>query len=178
MSASIATASSASLEQMYRLECGWLTGWLRAKMGVHPDRAADLTQDTFVRVLLDTSRAEIRQPRSYLATIARGLAIDLFRRQDLEQAYADYLAHTSLDTYPSPESQALVLEALHTVDRLLQGLKPKAREAFLLSQLEGLTYAEIAKTLDLSVSCVKKYMVQAVTHCLLHPDLQAYATEC
>lgn len=41
------------------------------------------------------------------------------------------------------------------------------RQAFLLSQLEGLTYAQIAGQLNVSVSSVKKYMARATEHCLL-----------
>jgi RNA polymerase sigma-19 factor, ECF subfamily len=59
-----------------------------------------------------------------------------------------------------------VVEALMEIDALLDGLPPKARLAFLLSQLEGLPYAEIAQRLNVSLSMVKKYMLQAVTHCM------------
>ena len=50
---------------------------------------------------------------------------------------------------------------------MLDGLSRKARAAFLLSQLEGLTYAEIAERLMVSVSSVKKYVARATEHCLL-----------
>lgn len=62
----------------------------------------------------------------------------------------------------------MVLETLHEIDALLDGLPPKARSAFLLSQLEGLKYADIATRLGVSVSMVKKYMLQAMTHCMGH----------
>jgi len=163
---------------MYRRERGWLMGWLRMKMGVSVDRAADLTQDTFVRVMLGTPVRDIHQPRSYLATIARGLAVDLFRRQDLENAYLDYLATCANQTMPSPEERAMVLETLLEVDTLLQGLGPKVRQAFLLSQLEDLTYSEIAQTLQVSVSSVKKYMAQAVEHCLMFQLTLTHARTC
>jgi hypothetical protein len=41
---------------------------------------------------------------------------------------------------------------------MLDGLNGKTREAFLLSQLDGLTYSEIAHKLGVSVSSVKKYV--------------------
>ncbi|MNT22513.1 putative RNA polymerase sigma factor FecI [compost metagenome] len=50
---------------------------------------------------------------------------------------------------------------------MLDGLGPKIKQAFLLSQLEGLGYAEIAQRLGVSVSSVKKYMAKAAEHCLL-----------
>ena len=167
MPTSYAIPPPTGVEKMYRQERGWLMGWLRMKMGVSAERAADLTQDTFVRVLMGTAVQDIQQPRSYLATIARGLAVDFFRRQDLERAYLEYLATSAPSLSPSPEERAMVLETLVEIDTLLQGLGPKVRQAFLLSQLEGMGYAEIAHTLQVSVSSVKKYMVRAVEHCLL-----------
>ena len=100
MSSTYATSHAQGLEQLYRQERSWLVGWLRMKMGVSADRAADLTQDTFVRVLLGQAAQHIQQPRSYLSTIARGLAVDFFRRQDLERAYLEYLAANPRPTWP------------------------------------------------------------------------------
>ena len=51
---------------------------------------------------------------------------------------------------------------------MLTGLGSKVREAFLLSQLQGLRYSEIAERLGVSVSMVKKYMAKATEHCLLY----------
>ena len=53
------------------------------------------------------------------------------------------------------------------IDAMLDGLSGKTREAFLLSQLEGLTYSDIAQKLGVSASSVKKYVARAVEHCLL-----------
>ena len=50
---------------------------------------------------------------------------------------------------------------------MLNGLPPKVREAFLLSQLDGLTYAQVAQRLDVTVRTVKRYMAQAFEQCIL-----------
>jgi RNA polymerase sigma-70 factor (ECF subfamily) len=45
---------------------------------------------------------------------------------------------------------------------------PRAvRRAFLWSQLEGLTYGQIAERLQVSERTIKRYMAQAYEHCLL-----------
>lgn len=157
----------ASVESLYREHRPWLTGWLRARLGHCSDRAADFAQDTFVRILQSGACvAEVAQPRSYLTTVARGLMIDHFRRNDVEQAYLAELALVPAALQPSPEERAILLETLMAIDRLLADLGPKVRQAFLLAQLEGLDYATIAEQLDVSVSSVKKYMRQAVVQCL------------
>ena len=69
-------------------------------------------------------------------------------------------------TQPSAEHQAIVLETLVEVDRILATLADKPRQAFLLAQLHELTYAEIGVQLGVSERMVKKYMAQAMLHCL------------
>jgi RNA polymerase sigma-70 factor (ECF subfamily) len=59
----------------------------------------------------------------------------------------------------------MVLETLVAIDAMLDGLSTKARRAFLLSQLDGMTYAEIAAETGVSVSRVRQYMSQALTRC-------------
>ena len=92
--------------------------------------------------------------------------VNHLRRQDIERAYCEALAAQPETLAPSPEARALVLEALLQIDALLDGLPARVRRAFLLSQLEGLTYADIAGRLGVSLSMVKKYMLQAITHCM------------
>ena len=53
---------------------------------------------------------------------------------------------------------------------LLDTLKPKVREAFLLSQLDGLTYKQIGERLGVGERMVKKYMAQAMLCCLQADD--------
>ncbi len=155
-----------TVQLLYEEHHAWLRGWLRRQTACPAD-AADLTQDTFVRVLVQKSLASVREPRAYLATVARGLMIDQLRRRQLEAAWHQALAELPEAEYPSPERRAIVLETLVEVDRLLHGLPAKVRAAFLAAQLEGLTYAAIAARLDVSVSSVKQYVARALMHCLM-----------
>jgi RNA polymerase sigma factor (sigma-70 family) len=155
------------LSFLYMSHHGWLLGWLRNKLGC-PHHAADLAQDTFVRVMLKPEPDTIRESRAYLATIAHGLVVDHVRRRELERAYLEAIAHLPEPEVPSPEIRLLLLETLARIDALLDGLAPKARTAFLLSRLEGLSYAEIAERLGVSLSSVEKYMAAAVRHCYLN----------
>lgn len=125
--------------------------------------AADITQDVFVRLLTRDSFPEIREPRAFLARIAHGLVADQWRRAAVERAWLQTMA--SLDfAVPSPDEQAEIVEALVRIDALLGGLKPRAREAFLLSRLDGLTYPQIAERLSVSLSTVEKDMALAMRH--------------
>lgn len=151
---------------LYSSHHGWLHNWLWRKIGCR-DGAADIAHDTFVRVLDAGALDLLREPRAYLSTIAHGLLVNHWRRLTLERAYLEALAQQEEALAASPEERALVIEALMQVDAMLNQLSPKAREAFLLSQLDGLTYSAIAARLQVSERMVKKYMAQAMLQCLL-----------
>ncbi len=68
---------------------------------------------------------------------------------------------------PSLEHQALVLEALDEVDRVLAVLPAKARQAFLMAQLEGYTQEEIANQLGISVRSVQRHLARAFEECIV-----------
>lgn len=155
-----------NLHELYRDHNGWLCGWLRQRLSNSAD-AADLAQDTFIRVMLARRACSLKQPRHYLATIARGLVIDLYRRRSLEQAYLDSLMTRPELCAPSEETRALILDSLLAIDRMLDGLGTRTRQIFLAVQLDGLTYEKTAERFDVSVSTVRKHLARGLMHCLL-----------
>jgi len=161
------TSTERSLDALYRDHHGWLESWLRRRMGNAWD-AADLSQDTFLRVLSSSQKiADMREPRAYLLTVGKRLLSNFYARRSLEHAYLEALAQMPEDSVPSPEQRWLLLETLHALDELLDGLQVQVRRAFLLSQLDGLGYRDIAERLEVSERTVKRYMAQAYEHCLL-----------
>lgn len=158
-----------AVQHLYLAHHGWLKSLLRSKLGdIH--QAADLAHDTFVAILKSSARGAqpeaLREPRAYLRTVANGVLVDFFRRRALEGAYLDALAAMPEALAPSPEERALVLEALHRIDAMLDALPAKTRSVFLQSQLEGLTYQQIADHMAISLRTVKRHMQQAFTACL------------
>lgn len=155
------------MQELYLDHHPWLQSLLRKRLGNRED-AADLAHDTFVRVMRsELSPTDPCEPRGFLATVARGLVADLFRRRTLEQAYLEYLVALPEEQAPSPEDQAQAQQALLEVDALLRALPTKVRQAFLLAQLEELPYAEIARRLGISHRTVSNYLTRAMEHCCL-----------
>lgn len=154
----------------YKTHHHWLSRWLQRKTGCS-QQAADLAQDTFVRILTsnreDQQIENIREPRSYLVTIARRVLIDHIRREHIERAWLDALSQQPEPVTISPEEQLQIVESLCQLDNMLDGLGTKVRQAFLMSRLGGASYAEIARQLSVSVSSVKKYMARATEQCLI-----------
>jgi len=163
------TALREQIHTLYTDHHGWLLGWLRSRLDCSHE-AADLAQDTFVRVLAapDAGRRvqAIREPRSFLATIARRVLVDRIRRRSIERAYLEVLARQPEPEDIAPETRELIIETLVEIDTLLDGLGSRTRRIFLMAQLEGLSYVAISRRMNLSVTTVRKHFIRALTGCL------------
>lgn len=158
------TVAPRPIGELYADHHGWLQAWLRRKLGCI-DHAADLTQDTFVQLMTGIHPVRLGEPRAYLTVIAKRVLFNFWRRRDLENAYIEALANLPEDVAPSMEDRALVLEALEQIDRALAAIPAKARQVFLLSQLQELTYKEISEQLAMPVITVRRYMKLAIVAC-------------
>lgn len=153
------------VSQLYVHHHVWIFNLLKRKLGcIH--EAADLTHDTFIKVMLKDNLDELVEPRAYITNIAHGVMVNHVRRKEIEKAYLAYLSHLPASEYTSPEAKAIVLETLFEIDEMLDGLNPKFRKAFLLFQLEGLTHADIAVEMQVTVSSVRKYIANALVFIL------------
>lgn len=90
---------------LYQEHGGWLKGWLQRRLGCSSE-AADLAQDTFVKVL-SRNLDGIREPRAFLRTIAHGLMVDKVRRKELERAYLATLHLMPEELAPLPGADLL-----------------------------------------------------------------------
>ncbi|SNR74808.1 RNA polymerase sigma-70 factor, ECF subfamily [Methylobacillus rhizosphaerae] len=155
------------IQDFYERHRAWLQSWLSRKTGSSAD-GADLTHDTFIRVLSQENAQQIVEPRAYLTHIAHGLMVNLLRRREIEHAYLSAMVSLGYGqemATPSPEDYLLTLEKLLVVDQMLDGLPVKVRQAFLMHKLNGMTYPEIAAEMGMSVISIKKYIARALLQC-------------
>lgn len=148
--------------------------WLLERLICRTDRKADaedLASETWAQVLAHPKPDEIRQPRAFLTTVAKRLLFHFWRRNELERAWLNALAQLPATAEVSEEDRLLLRESLTRIDTALDGMSNRARTAFLLSQLDGLTYAEISSRLGISLMSVRRYVSDGVKRCYLatHP---------
>ena len=153
-----------TVEVLYLDHHSWLTGWLRSKLGC-PQSAADLAQDTFMRLLISRETPTLAEPRAFLTVVAKRVLFNHYRRQDLERAYLQALADLPEALVPSEEDKAIILQTLMALDQLLDGLPSPVKRAFLLAQVDGLSYAEISAQLGISIATVKRHLNKAALRC-------------
>ena len=107
--------------------------------------AEDLTQEAFLRAMNGAYQSNGHE-RAWIFQIARNLARDHARATSRRPATVPFADATG----PGPDhTLALAL------DTALAGLEPDDREVFLLKEVAGLSYAEIATTCGLTPDAVR-----------------------
>ncbi|GMG87279.1 RNA polymerase sigma factor [Biformimicrobium ophioploci] len=147
-----------------------------ARITRNTEDAEDIAQQAFVRLQKMNSTTELDNPRAYLYQIANNLAVDQLRRGKLHQEYLNQQRPAEGEDFGGPEeslSPERVLAArqkLQTIYDTMDKLPLKCRQAFLLHRTRGLSYSEIAHEMNISVSSVEKYILQALRACKKHAE--------
>ena len=121
---------------------------------------ADLVQESFRRVLGHASK----RPGAILGRTAANLLLEVRRAAARRWSRA----HEPFDDQHAPTcdpvAQLEARDALARIERALARLKPKTRDIFLMTRVEGRSYAEVGTTLGMSEEAVKKQVAKAMWH--------------
>lgn len=142
------------------------------------DEAADLTQESYARVLSMQQRGGvIRDARALLYQTARNLLIDRHRQtkqdslptgRDLLDAEADAPMPAEEPLAPEafePETAEASRQTVQALLTAIQSLPPRCREAFILFKFDGLSQAEVAERMNISVKMVEKHIRNGMWAC-------------
>ncbi|BCG23993.1 RNA polymerase sigma factor [Pseudomonas tohonis] len=122
--------------------------------------AEDLAQDTFLR-LWDRELGD--GDRSLLFRTAQNLALDHLRARQVRSRHAR--EQSDEDDTIDLQQQAEAHQEFEHLLRRLQGLPRRCQQVFLLSRVDGLSYASIAERLGVSLSTVEKDIIRVLQHC-------------
>jgi len=113
----------------------------------------DLVQDTYLRALAGLDRYRGDAPvRVWLLSIARRVCADHVRSRQRRRRLADRLArHAPTGTVPGPE----------VVDDLLALIDADRREAFVLTQMVGLSYEDAAAVVGCPIGTIRSRVARA-----------------
>lgn len=133
----------------------------------HDGDAEDAAQDAFVRayVALDSYNPHYRF-YTWLATIAQHICFRSLRSRDWRVTSFDpsLVRAQRANVEDGPEIELLVRERDETIRQLVDGLPDKYRQVVILRHWHELSYEEIARVTELSLSAVKSRLHRARLH--------------
>ena len=132
-----------------------------------PALAADIVQETYVRLASRGLSEAVRNPRALLYRVAGNLAIDQLRLQETRAKYVTVmpLLENLPDARPSAEAEIDAKQRLALLMEAVEELPPRCRQVFVLRKFEDFDQAEIAETLGISRNMVEKHLRKALLHC-------------
>ncbi|MFJ3450739.1 RNA polymerase sigma factor [Pseudomonas sichuanensis] len=131
-----------------------------------PQLAADLVQDSFLRLAEQQHVDRIDNAQAYLYRTAHNLMVDHVRQQ--QRRKTDLVPHEALESIiedgPGLDEQAARIQHLRRLQAILETLPERTRQVFRLNRLEGMTHAEVARHLGISDSSVQKHLAKALAY--------------
>jgi RNA polymerase sigma factor (sigma-70 family) len=145
----------AAVRTMYR-EYGRLVYAIAHRVLGRHDLAEDAVQQTFVNAWRAADRFDVeRDPAAWLATIAKRVAVDIYRSEARRPATAlgdVALSDPAVVTLPPDVDK---LDAVWHVRRAIDALEPDEATIVRLQHLDGLTHTEISDKLGIALGTVK-----------------------
>jgi RNA polymerase sigma-70 factor (ECF subfamily) len=125
--------------------------------------AEDLAQETFIELYRAAPRYEARGTfNAFIFTLARRRLIDSYRKS--ARRPLDFIDPTDFVMQQQAEASDSTREIEEAFHRALATLPDNQRSAILMLQQQGLSYEEIADSLEASLSAVKTWIHRARMH--------------
>ncbi len=129
---------------------GFALGFLR-----NEDDANDIVQDVFEKLWIHRKAIEFEKAKSWMFTCAHNAMLNFLRKKQRIQLIGD---EKLPETMPKTVN---LFESNEVVNRAVGILPPIQKSIILLRDLEGYSYEEIGKILELTDSQVKVYLFRA-----------------
>ena len=155
--------SVAAFTNLYLRHFGELRAFILRRVGCR-ELAAELTNETFIRILDYKSPDPILNQRAFLYRIAGNLAIDHHRTHRQQTECIDDLnegEHFATDIC-DPARVACARQTLERLRLAVEALPPQCRRAFVMFKFEGRSHTEIAAEFGVTKNAVEKLLIRAL----------------
>ena len=157
--------SDVDLKGLFLKHADTLRGYLARKVR-DPQLAADLVQESFLRLAEKPAGERIDNSQGYLYRTASNLLIDHIRQEARRKT--DSVPHEALaeieDEVAGLEAQAMAQQQRQALKQALAELPERTQQIFRLNRIEGMTHAQVAQHLDISDSSVQKHLAKALAY--------------
>ena len=138
---------------------------LLLRRGRTREEAEDLIQDAFLKMQEYCERGgQVRQPEGFLVRTVLRLAANA-RRDAHRNLYCEEPVENLtliVDTTPTPDEVLAGDQCLERMRDALDAVSRRTRDVFFMQRLDGLSYAQIAQRLGVSISAVEKHIATAL----------------
>jgi len=141
-------------------------------------RARDVVQDVFVRLCRQERDDVEGHLQAWLFSVCRNRTLDVIRKEKRMKPMTDHQLRSGTDDSPDPADRAETSDSTSRVLGLVDDLPDKQAEVVRLKFQHGLSYREIAKVTEMSVSNVGYVLHTAIATLRqqMDPDLDTAAT--
>ncbi len=130
--------------------------------------AEDMAQDAFLALYRNMHKVPESAFRPWLYRVTRNLCLDQLRRRKFKmRLFRDLSKDSEFELVPEdtqgirPDQHAESEEARIAMEEAIENLPAKFREAFLLCEVQGLSYEEAASIMDCPVKTVSTRLFRA-----------------
>lgn len=125
------------------------------------EKAKDIIQETYSKVLEIKDRYEITNERAYLYKIAKNIVVnEALENKKIQSTEYEENSHIS-PTYEQPEEVLIIEDQEKIFMQILEELSPRAKQAFILFTIDGYSRKEIAEILNITSNAVEKLIKRA-----------------
>ena len=131
-------------------------------------KAYDILHDALLKFAISPSTLNLEKPHAYLRVIAHNLANEdrQFNKRLVTFSSDEFDLTAFLEdpsrVAPSPEELTSIKQRLEALQRVINRLPPKCREAFWLYRIDQRSLKEIADQLSISVNMVSRHITRAM----------------
>ncbi len=126
--------------------------------------AQDLAHDAYARVHRAMDEQRVEQPKAFLFTTARRLALNQLKRRQLAPVTptAGNVIELAPSHAPGVERVVMAREEWERLERAIAGLPEGCRTVLLLCKVDHLSHAEIGARLGIAISTIEKQHARAL----------------
>ncbi|MBX2925167.1 MAG: RNA polymerase sigma-70 factor [Chitinophagaceae bacterium] len=127
------------------------------------EQAEDITQEVFLKLWQKReSLADVENLDNFLFITTRNFTFNRMRRMKLEDAYTNYLLHTTPGILSDADQLAEYHELQNCINEGILQLPPQQQKAFKLSRENGFTHEQIAREMNITRETAKGYIVRSI----------------